>query len=54
MVARERLRAGDVLAGPAAVEEAGTTTLIEPGDELRVEDNACLVIAVVRGTSWTR
>jgi len=49
VVARELLRAGDTLAGPAAVEEAGTTTLIEPGDELRVDGNACLVIAVARG-----
>jgi N-methylhydantoinase A len=48
VVARERLRAGDILAGPAAVEEAGTTTLIEPGDELRVDGNACLVITVAR------
>jgi N-methylhydantoinase A len=49
VIARERLRAGDTLAGPAAVEEAGTTTLIEPGDELRVDGNACLVITVARG-----
>jgi len=35
--------------GPAAIEEAGTTTMLEPGDRLRVEDNACLVIDVVKG-----
>jgi N-methylhydantoinase A len=46
---RERLRAGDVVEGPAAIEEAGTTTMLEPGDRLQVEDNACLVIDVVKG-----
>jgi N-methylhydantoinase A len=46
---RERLRAGDVVEGPAAIEEAGTTTMLEPGDRCRVEGNACLVIDVVKG-----
>jgi N-methylhydantoinase A len=46
--AREQLRAGDVITGPAAIEEAGTTTIIEPGDGLRVEDHGCLVIDVLR------
>ena len=49
VVARATLRAGDHVAGPAAIEEAGTTTLIEPGDALRVEANGCLVIDVARG-----
>jgi N-methylhydantoinase A len=49
VVARERLRGSDTLAGPAAIEEAGTTTLIEPGDTLHVDGNACLVIDVARG-----
>jgi N-methylhydantoinase A len=49
VVARERLRAGDTFAGPAAIEEAGTTTMLEPGDALRVEANACLVIDVAKG-----
>jgi N-methylhydantoinase A len=48
IVARDRLRAGDVVEGPAAVEEAGTTTIVEPGDVLRVEDHGCLVIDVPR------
>ena len=30
-----RLRAGDVIEGPAAIEEAGTTTMLEPGDGSR-------------------
>ena len=46
---RERLRARDVVEGPAAVEEAGTTTMLEPGDRCQVEANACLVIDVVKG-----
>ena len=46
--ARGALRAGDVVEGPAAVEEAGTTTLLEPGDRLRVESNACLLIDVAK------
>ncbi|HVQ77942.1 MAG TPA: hydantoinase/oxoprolinase family protein [Candidatus Binatia bacterium] len=49
VVAREELRAGDAVEGPAAIEEAGTTTIIEPGDVLRVEDHGCLVIDVARG-----
>jgi N-methylhydantoinase A len=44
--ARDRLQAGDTVDGPAAIEEAGTTTLLEPGDVLRVEGNACLTIDV--------
>jgi iron(III) transport system permease protein len=41
------------LASVAAVniEEAGTTTMLEPGDALRVEANACLVIDVAKGAS---
>jgi N-methylhydantoinase A len=49
VLAREQLRAGDVVDGPAAIEEAGTTTLLEPGDRLRVEANACLAIDVTKG-----
>ena len=46
---RDRLRAGDVVDGPAAIEEAGTTTMLEPGDRLQIQDNACLVIDVAKG-----
>ena len=45
---RERLGAGERIDGPAVVEEAGTTTVIEPGDVLTVEDHSCLVIDVAR------
>ncbi|HKZ04648.1 MAG TPA: hydantoinase/oxoprolinase family protein [Methylomirabilota bacterium] len=48
VLARASLRAGDRVAGPAAIEEAGTTTLLEPGDELRVDGNACLAIEVAK------
>jgi N-methylhydantoinase A/oxoprolinase/acetone carboxylase beta subunit len=43
---REDLRPGDVIAGPAAVEEPGTTTIIEAADILSVEDHGCLIIEV--------
>jgi N-methylhydantoinase A len=43
---RDRLAAGDRIDGPAAIEEAGTTTIVEPGDVLRVDDHGALVIEV--------
>ncbi len=49
--ARDRLRAGHVIEGPAAIEEAGTTTVIEPGDRLTVKEHGCLVINVMKGVS---
>jgi len=45
---RDQLRAGHAIAGPAAVEEAGTTTIIDAGDVLSVEEHGCLVIEVAR------
>ncbi len=48
---RDQLHAGDAIEGPAAVEESGTTTVIEPGDVLRVEPHGCLIIDVDRGTT---
>jgi N-methylhydantoinase A len=44
VVQRDDLRAGHVIEGPAAIEEAGTTTVIEPGDVVTVEDHGCLLI----------
>jgi N-methylhydantoinase A len=32
-----QLRAGDVLAGPAVVEETTTTLVVAPGEEVRVD-----------------
>ncbi len=43
---RDALGVGDVVEGPAAIEEAGTTTIIEPGDVLTVEPHGCLVIQI--------
>jgi N-methylhydantoinase A len=48
---RERLAAGTVIQGPAVVEEYASTTVLLPGDELRVADTGELVIAVARGAS---
>ncbi len=41
---REALRAGDRLNGPAAIEEPGTTTIIDAADTLSIENHGCLVI----------
>ena len=46
---RDRLLAGHRVEGPAAIEEAGTTTVIEPGDRLEVEEHGCLVITLRSG-----
>ena len=45
---RDALRAGDRLEGPLAIEEAGTTTIVDAGDTLTVEDHGCLIIEVTR------
>jgi len=45
---RDRLGAGDRIEGPAAVEEAGTTTVIDSGDVLSVEEHGCLVVDIAR------
>jgi N-methylhydantoinase A len=42
--AREQLRAGDVVAGPAIVEEFGSTIPIHPGFTARVDELANLVV----------
>jgi len=46
VIQRADLAAGHVIDGPAAIEEAGTTTLVESGDVLSVEAHGCLVIKV--------
>jgi N-methylhydantoinase A len=43
---RGDLRAGDSVVGPAVVEEAGTTTIVDAGDTMSVEAHGCLVIEV--------
>jgi N-methylhydantoinase A len=49
VVERGELLAGDTLEGPAAIEESGTTTIIDGGDRLSVEEHGCLVIQVNAG-----
>ena len=46
--AREGLRAGNVIAGPALVEEHASTTVLLPGDRMRVDAFGNLVIEVAR------
>jgi N-methylhydantoinase A len=43
---RERLLAGNVIAGPALVEEYASTTVVLPGDQLTVDRFGHLVIEV--------
>ncbi|MFA9430366.1 hydantoinase/oxoprolinase family protein [Egicoccus sp. AB-alg2] len=45
--ARERLRAGDLVEGPAIVEEFGSTVPIHPGFSARVDELANLVVTSV-------
>jgi N-methylhydantoinase A len=47
--ARERLFAGNRIAGPALIEEHASTTVLRPGDTMAVDDLANLVIAVSGG-----
>ena len=49
VVPRRDLLAGDTIEGPAAIEEAGTTTIIDGGDTLVVEEHGCLVIQAKAG-----
>jgi len=49
VVERRDLFAGDTIAGPAAIEESGTTTIIDAGDTLSVEEHGCLMIRVNAG-----
>jgi N-methylhydantoinase A len=41
---REDLRPGDAIKGPVAVEEPGTTTIVDTADTLSIEDHGCLII----------
>jgi N-methylhydantoinase A len=46
--ARERLKAGNIISGPALVEEYASTTVLHPGDVLTVDAFGNLVIDVRR------
>ena len=43
---RDLLRAGNVIAGPALVEEHASTTVVQPGDDLRVDELGNLQISI--------
>lgn len=43
---RDALLPGNGLAGPAIIEEEGTTTVLQPGDTLRVETHGCLIVTI--------
>jgi len=43
---RERLEPGMIFAGPAIVEEVSSTTVVDAGGTIRVDDHGSLVIAV--------
>jgi N-methylhydantoinase A len=43
---REMLCPGDQLRGPAAIEEPGTTTIIDTADTLSIENHGCLIVEV--------
>lgn len=44
VIQRSELVPGENVAGPAVIEEAYTTTLVLPGDRLRLDDSGALVI----------
>ena len=43
---RERLLAGNEIAGPALIEEHASTTVVQPGDSLRVDELGNLQIDI--------
>ncbi len=43
---RDLLRAGNLISGPALIEEHASTTVVQPGDELRVDELGNLQIAI--------
>ena len=50
---RSELLAGNVIAGPALVEEHASTTVVPPGDILTVDDFGNLIIDIARSCAWT-
>jgi N-methylhydantoinase A len=46
IVRREQLTAGDELEGPLVIEEVDSTTLVPPGDTLRVHPSGVLVLTL--------
>jgi N-methylhydantoinase A len=48
---REELKAGNVIRGAALIEEHASTTVLQPGDVLRVDALGNLCIAISQGAS---
>jgi N-methylhydantoinase A/oxoprolinase/acetone carboxylase beta subunit len=46
VVDRASLTSGDAIEGPAIVEQADSTTVLQPGDVARVDAHGNLVVAV--------
>jgi N-methylhydantoinase A len=44
---RASLRAGHVVAGPAIIEEAASVTVVNPGQDFRVDDYGNLLLATI-------
>ncbi len=44
--ARDKLKAGNVIAGPAIIEEVSSTTVLYPGDRLTVHASGSLIVEV--------
>jgi N-methylhydantoinase A len=49
---REALKAGNRIAGPALVEEHASTTVVQPGDTLKVDAYGNLVITIGLASAW--
>jgi N-methylhydantoinase A len=45
---RDALRAGNKIAGPALIEEHASTTVLEPGDAVRVDTHGSLLMTIGR------
>jgi len=48
---RAELQPGQVIAGPAVIEEYASTTLLHPGDSAVFHVDGCLVITLPAGAS---
>jgi N-methylhydantoinase A len=46
ILARDALRRGDTVRGPAIVEQLDTTTVIEPGDTAAIDAHGNLIITL--------
>ena len=46
VILRERLRPGDVVTGPAIIEERESTSLVLPGDRAELSTRGNLVISI--------